>query len=86
MSGTQIQDKKIKVEISKRNKERSSTPGVYLGPSTSKRMRPRFERPRNYRSRSRSYRRRRYDSRDRSRPRKFMGSRSRSRSYSMRRR
>lgn len=88
MSGKTLQDRKIKVEISKRNKERTSTPGVYLGPSSSKRTRPpRFNDRRGYRSRSRSYRRRRYDSRDRERrtPRRLM-SRSRSRSYSMRRR
>jgi len=90
MSGSEILGRTITCEISKRNRERTSTPGIYLGPSSAKRLKPRYDNRdnRNYhhRSRSRSYgRRRRYDSRSpdrrnksRSRERERGGERSRS--------
>lgn len=84
MSGYELNDRRIVCEIAKRNKSRVSTPGVYLGPSSAKRMRSRYERVR-YKSRSRSSDRRKYrkyDYRSRSRGTK---DRDRSRSFSRRR-
>lgn len=59
LNGADFEGKKMALEVSKRSKGRSSTPGIYLGPSSAKRpryptsggMRPRF------RSRSDSRRR-----------------------------
>lgn len=83
MNGQQFSGRQISVEISKRNKERTSTPGIYLGPSSAKRMRPKYDSYRNnrsFRSRSRSiHDRPRYYSKDRQeRPRRFSRSRSQS--------
>lgn len=83
MSGYDLNDRRIVCEIAKRNKSRSSTPGVYLGPSSVKRMRTRYRYPSPSRSRSserRRYKKYDYPSRSRSR-----GGRDRSRSYSRRR-
>jgi transformer-2 protein len=90
MNGQEFSGRQIAVEISKRNKERTSTPGIYLGPSSAKRMRPKYDNYRNsrsYRSRSRSihdkprnYNRDYPDKQDR--PKRF----SRSRSNSFRKR
>ena len=67
MSGQEINGRQITVEISKRTKERTSTPGIYLGPNSAKTMKPRFDRPKydrsRSRSRSRSYKRRFQDKR-----------------------
>lgn len=82
MNKTIIEEREIKVEISKRNKERSSTPGIYLGPSSARRIRPRNDRPRYYKSRSRSTGRKDYDKGSYRKGRRY--SRSRSRSYSNR--
>jgi RNA recognition motif-containing protein len=39
MNGMEFENQKVTVEISKRNKERAATPGVYLGPAAIKKQR-----------------------------------------------
>jgi RNA recognition motif-containing protein len=83
MSGFELEGRRIVCEVAKRNKSRTSTPGIYLGPSSVKKMRSRYEERPRHRSRSRSFERhryRRYDERSRSRSR----SRGRNNSYSRR--
>ena len=78
LSGFEFSGKKLICQIAKRNKARSSTPGMYLGSTSLKKpsFRGRYDRPRYgrrpYRSRSRSHERghhsnnnnRRYDNRE----------------------
>jgi RNA recognition motif-containing protein len=67
MNKSEVDGKEITVEISKRNKPHHSTPGIYLGPSSTSRRRT-FSPKRRYRrspSRSRSYHRERERERDR---------------------
>ncbi len=61
LNKTEIDERQINVEVSKRNKPHVSTPGVYLGPSTtsllnthSTRRYSNYSPKRRYRSRSRS--------------------------------
>jgi RNA recognition motif-containing protein len=62
LNKTELDGKLISVELSKRNRARKPTPGVYLGPTSNRDSRRRHSPPRRRyersRSRSRSYRRR----------------------------
>lgn len=84
LNKTEMEDKTINVEVSKRSKAHKPTPGVYLGPRSDNHRRRDYGREVYYRrrSRSRSWSRRRSRSRSKS---YYRGdSRSRSRSYSRR--
>jgi transformer-2 protein len=85
LNNTEFDGRMISCEVAKRNRGRTSTPGVYLGPTSAKRMRggkydrPRYHHSRNSRSRSFSRRRyRKYEPRSWSRSRSPYYSRSRS--------
>jgi hypothetical protein len=62
---SEIDGKEVSVEISKRNRPHHSTPGVYLGPSSTSITRTTFSPKRRYTRRSRSKSRSRSHHRDR---------------------